>query len=75
MAKAKEKFFKGPKLLSLAKQKALQVGLAGDGMKLEELICKVQEKEGNTVCFRKKKTCPETLCCWQASCGAEILAP
>jgi hypothetical protein len=43
-------------------------------LKLEVLICKVQEKEGNTVCFRKKKTCPETLCCWQASCSAEMLA-
>jgi hypothetical protein len=71
---AKEKFFKGPKLLSLAKQKALQLSLESDGMKLEELICKVQEKEGNPVCFRKKKTCTEVLCCWQASCGAEMRA-
>ena len=72
---AKEKFFKGSKLLALAKQKAMQVGLKSDGMKLEELICKIQEKEGNTVCFRKRDTCPEILCCWQASCSAEILAP
>jgi hypothetical protein len=71
---AKEKFFKGPKLLSLAKQKARQMGLAVDGMNLQELICKVQEREGNTVCFRKRKTCTETLCCWQASCGAVIPA-
>jgi hypothetical protein len=70
----KKTFFKGPKLLSLAKQKAAQYGLAGDGMKLEELVCKVQEKEGNSVCFRRKKKCPEVLCCWQASCGAEMLA-
>jgi hypothetical protein len=70
---SKQKFFKGPKLLSLAKQKAMQCGLPSDGMKLEELICKVQEKEGNTVCFRKRKTCPEALCCWQGSCSAEIV--
>jgi hypothetical protein len=69
----KNKFFKGPKLLSLARKKAIQLGLASDGVALEELIRQVQEKEGNTVCFRKRKTCQETLCCWQASCGAKML--
>lgn len=72
---SKKEFFKGPKLLSLARQKATQFGLACEGVKLEELICKVQEKEGNIVCFRKRKTCPEVLCCWQASCSAEIVIP
>ena len=70
---AKEKFFKGPKLLSLAKQKAQQVGLNGDGLKLEVLVRAIQEKEGYTVCFREKKTCPELDCCWQASCGARMI--
>ena len=40
----KNKFFKGPKLLSLARKKAIQLGLAGDGVGLEELIRQVQEK-------------------------------
>jgi hypothetical protein len=71
---SRKKFFKGPKLLSLARQKAAQLGLESEGIKLGELICKVQEREGNPVCFRKKKTCPEILCCWQASCSAEMLA-
>jgi hypothetical protein len=71
----KNEFFKGPKLLSLARKKAIQFGLTSDGVKLEELIWQIQDKEGNTICFRKRKTCNETLCCWQASCSAEMLAP
>lgn len=73
MSMSKKTFFKGPKLLSLARQKAQQVGVEGKGMGLEELILKVQEKEGNPACFRRKKTCPEVLCCWQVSCGAEMI--
>jgi hypothetical protein len=69
---SKNKFFKGPKLLSLARKKAVLLGLAGHGVGLEELIRQVQEKEGYTGCFRRRKTCQETLCCWQASCGAEM---
>jgi hypothetical protein len=71
---SRKHFFKGPKLLSLARQKAVQLGLESDGIKLGELICRVQEKEGNPICFRKKKMCREALCCWQASCNAEMLA-
>jgi hypothetical protein len=70
---SKKLFFKGPKLLSLAREKAVQLGMACDGVKLEELVCRIQEKEGNTACFRKRKTCQESICCWQASCGAEML--
>jgi len=73
MAMAKEKFFKGPKLLSLARRKARQAGLGSDGLKLEDLICRIQQKEGYTVCFRKKTSCPERSCCWQVSCGARML--
>jgi len=40
------------------------------GVKLAELICRIQEKEGNPPCFRQKKRCKETSCCWQASCDA-----
>jgi len=71
---SKKTFFKGPKLLSLARQKAQQLGVESHGENLENLILKIQEKEGNTVCFRKKKTCPEVLCCWQVSCGATMVA-
>ena len=52
---AKEKFFKGPKLLSLAKHKAGQAGLDSEGLKLEDLICRIQEKEGYTVVSERKK--------------------
>jgi hypothetical protein len=74
MAIAKEKFLKGQKLLSLAKQKANQIGLSSEGLKLEDLIRKLQEMEGFTACFRVKKSCPEMSCCWQASCGCKMLA-
>ncbi len=70
---AKKTFFKGPKLLSLARQKAGQLGVESAGLNLENLIHRIQEREGNAACFRKKKTCPEILCCWQASCGAKMI--
>ena len=37
-------------------------------VKLAELICRIQEKEGNSPCFRKREVCSELSCCWQASC-------
>ena len=66
-------FVKGPKLLSLARSKARDLGVQGNGLGLEHVIWKVQEKEGNSICFRKKKACSELMCCWQASCGAEMV--
>lgn len=65
-------YFKGPKLLSLARQKAKQIGVDSNGLNLEQLIHKIQQKEGNSECFRKNKSCAEVLCCWQASCGAKM---
>ena len=67
-------FKKGPKLFSLARKKALTLGVPQEkGIKLAELICRIQEKEGNDSCFGKRPTCNQTECCWQASCGTEIL--
>jgi hypothetical protein len=61
---------KGPKLFSLARKKALMLGVPQEkGVKLAELICRIQEQEGNPSCFRQRKICSQTTCCWQASCG------
>jgi hypothetical protein len=70
----KKIFYKGPKLLSIARQKARHLGVESAGLNLEDLIHRIQEKEGNATCFRKKKNCSEILCCWQASCGAKMIA-
>lgn len=67
------KFNKGPKLFSLARKKALNLGIPQEkGVKLAELIDRIQQKEGNAPCFRQKDACSEINCCWQASCGAEM---
>jgi hypothetical protein len=67
-------FKKGPKLFSLARKKAIALDIPQEkGIKLAELICRIQEKEGNESCFRKRPVCQETGCCWQASCGAEMI--
>ncbi len=68
----KKVFLKGSKLFSIARKKALRLDMQSKGLKLEELICRIQEKEGNAACFRKRDGCSEILCCWQASCGAEM---
>jgi len=68
---ADKKFRKGPKLFSLARKRALRLDIPQEkGVKLSELICRIQEKEGNFPCFQQKETCNETSCCWQASCTA-----
>lgn len=64
---------KGPKLFSLARKKALALGVPQEkGVKLAELISRIQIKEGNDPCFRKRQTCSEMGCCWQASCGVPM---
>jgi hypothetical protein len=64
---------KGPKLFSLARKKALRLGVPQEkGVKLAELICRIQEQEGNPSCFRQREICSQTACCWQASCGAML---
>jgi len=66
---------KGPKLFSLARKKAIALDVPQEkGIKLAQLICRIQEKEGNDSCFRKYPTCNQRTCCWQASCGAEIIS-
>lgn len=68
-----QKFYKGPKLFSLARKKALTLGIPQEkGVKLAELINRIQQKEGNSPCFRQKEVCSEKNCCWQASCMAEM---
>lgn len=69
---AKKVFLKGSKLFSLARKKALRLDLESKGLKLADLICKIQEKEGNSACFKQKEVCVEITCCWQASCGAKM---
>ncbi|MGW8194724.1 MAG: hypothetical protein ACWGOX_10715 [Desulforhopalus sp.] len=66
-------FKKGPKLFSLARKKALMLGVPQEkGVKLAELISRIQLKEGNEPCFRRRKVCSELSCCWQASCRAKM---
>ena len=70
---ATDMYKKGPKLFSLARKKAITLGIPQEkGVKLAELICRIQEKEGNDSCFRQKETCRQMMCCWQASCGAKM---
>jgi hypothetical protein len=67
-------FRKGPQLFSLARKKALVLDIPQEkGVKLAELICRIQQKEGNEPCFQKKTMCSETDCCWQASCNALMM--
>ncbi len=66
-------FLKGPKLFSLARKKALRLDIPQEkGVKLEELIGRIQLKEGNMVCYKKREDCTESACCWQASCTAQM---
>lgn len=67
---ASKKFLKGSQLFAVARKKGVALGLEGNGLKLEELILSIQEKEGHTPCYRKRESCTESQCCWQASCGA-----
>lgn len=67
-------FLKGPKLFSLARKKALQFDIPQNkGVKLAELVCSIQVKEGNVPCFQRREICHELSCCWQASCTAEMV--
>ncbi len=66
-----KKFKKGPKLFSLARKRALRLDIPQEkGVKLAELICRIQAKEGNAPCFQQRERCKERTCCWQASCTA-----
>lgn len=72
---ATDVYKRGSKLFSVARKKAIFLGVPQEkGVKLAELICRIQEKEGNDSCFRKRSVCSQMNCCWQASCGAEMLA-
>lgn len=66
---------KGPKLFSLARKKALMLGVPQEkGVKLSELISRIQLKEGNLPCFQQRDFCAQMSCCWQASCNAKMMA-
>lgn len=71
MAK-KEKYLKGSPLAAYARKKAAGLGFDGKGMKLTELVWKIQEQEGHSSCFKRQKSCPQMDCCWQFSCGAKM---
>lgn len=69
----KKAYLKGPKLFSLARKKALHYDIPQNkGIKLGELICSIQEKEGNVPCFQRREKCQEHSCCWQASCNVTM---
>lgn len=71
---APKTYRRGPKLFSLARKKALRLDIPQyKGIKLAELICRIQEKEGNHPCYQQKETCNHASCCWQASCGAKMV--
>jgi hypothetical protein len=64
---------KGPKLFSLARKKALRLGIPQEkGVKLAELIFRIQVQEGNPPCFQQRDNCSQTTCCWQASCNVSM---
>lgn len=66
-------FKKGPKLFSVARKKALVLGVPQEkGVKLAELIGRIQIKEGHDPCYQKKESCSQIDCCWQASCNAHM---
>ncbi len=70
---AEKKYKKGPKLFSLARKRALILGIPQEkGINLAELIARIQQKEGNPCCFRRRESCSEIACCWQASCDARM---
>lgn len=69
---AKKKLLKGSPLAAYARKKAAGLGMDGRGMKLVDLVWMIQEKEGNTRCFKKEKECAQFSCCWQLSCGAKM---
>ena len=69
----KVQLLKGPALLAYARKKATRLRLDGKGLKLADIVWMIQNKEGHTSCFKKeKKTCTQTGCCWQLSCGAKM---
>lgn len=73
MSRNNKGYRKGPKLFSLARKKALALGVPQEkGVKLAELICRIQVQEGNDPCFRRRQACSESGCCWQASCGVAM---
>jgi hypothetical protein len=69
----KLKLLKGSSLAAYARKKAARLGLDGKGVKLADLVWKIQEKEGHTSCFKREKTCTQAGCCWQLSCGAKMI--
>lgn len=66
-------YYTGLKLYGLAKRKAKHLGLANTTAKMDELICSIQQQEGNIDCFRKRPECNEIMCCWQAACTARMM--
>ncbi|WP_136808000.1 hypothetical protein [Desulfosediminicola flagellatus] len=71
---APKAYLKGPKLFSLARKKALRMDIPQHkGIKLSELICRIQEKEGNIPCYQRQEMCDEAGCCWQASCNSRMI--
>lgn len=71
---APKAYLKGPKLFSLARKKALRMDIPQyKGIKLSELICRIQEKEGNLPCYQQREYCTQLDCCWQASCGTKMI--
>jgi len=70
---SQKKYKKGSQLFAVARKKAHSLGIPQErGVKMADLICRIQKEEGHSSCFQQQKVCHQTACCWQASCGAEM---
>ncbi len=70
---SEKKYKKGSQLFALARKKAHLLSIPQErGVKMADLICRIQEREGNTSCFQQQEACSQKGCCWQASCGAAM---
>ncbi len=49
------------------RSKAKTMGVKADGGKAV-LIRRIQQAEGNEVCFGTRKVCPQMKCCWREDC-------
>ncbi len=68
---SEKKYKKGSQLFAFARKKAHALGIPQErGGRMADLICRIQEVEGNTSCFQQQEVCSQKTCCWQASCGA-----
>ena len=54
--------------MAMIKGKAKELGIRPAKMNKENLIRTIQDREGNTACFRARKECGQHECCWRDDC-------